>query len=1028
MNCDGLDPITLEIEVPTAIFTTEFSSQVTSCGDNIEVDLMDLSVPFTGTTVGVEWIFSDGQVTSGQSISLTFDQGGTYTFVVNLTSSLGCDTTYEGVLDLTGANVLDVSFIDLEILACNGDPVELNPNGNEAYDYVWSPAAGVDDATAVNPMTTPSTTSTFTVIVTDPESGCVVEREVTVTVPSQQLEADFSWLFNACVGTADIQFTDESVYSEADIVAWEWSFSDRSDILTDQNPSITVDTDEDLEVTLSVTSADGCEEQITQDVTVNVLEINLPTSDTFICFGESIELNPGGSDQYTYQWAPDDVLNTASGANPTATLIANTTFSVTVTDDVTGCITEEEFTILVGSEAPQADFDFDILSCDGSGPIEIQFNNTSSYADADISEYNWSIIVGSEVIESQEENPLITIDEAQSIVIILVINTEDGCTDTVNLEEFINVIGFDIEENEVTICDREPTMLNANADMSLTYMWSPVDGLSDPNIASPIANPDATTVYTVIISDPDNGDCEATQEVQVIVPIFDVNVDFVANFLNCGATVDIQFLDLTTADGTDISAWSWDFGNGMTSDEQNPIITLDASTMLNATLIVTTVDGCDVEALSPQSLPVDVILIDETNFNTTLNVCMGESVFINDGGDEQYAYDWSPANNLDDPTSANPQFINASESTEFTVTITNISLDTCSIIRTVMVNVFDTPSPVIDAEGQEDICTAEGELSIDLGPGETVEWYNDAAMTIVISTDPTLITTPGTGTTYFAMVSNQFGCGSEVVSFMSTSRELLLEPEIASQILCIESQTELSAIVNSVESPTDWVWTPADQIEEFIDESVVLVSPTENTTYTLTATNDFGCETQITFDVEVIDLQNTIEASITTSDLITGQPVTLFVTENDDYMYNWSPAELLDDATSSSPTFTLTEEVTFEVEVTDSNGCIAVRTVVVTPADTPCAEPYVFVPNAFTPNGDGLNEQLHVDGNQIVDMHLLIYNRWGERVFEAVDQSQMWDGTFEGKALDPDVFGYTFICTCTNGDTFSSQGNISLLR
>ena len=215
--------------------------------------------------------------------------------------------------------------------------------------------------------------------------------------------------------------------------------------------------------------------------------------------------------------------------------------------------------------------------------------------------------------------------------------------------------------------------------------------------------------------------------------------------------------------------------------------------------------------------------------------------------------------------------------------ITNVSLDTCSIQRTVVVNVFDTPNPIINGDGQENICTEEGELIINLGPGETVEWYDDPAMNTVISTDPILITMPGTGTTYFAMVSNQFGCGSEVVSFLSTSRVLLLEAEIASQILCIDNQTELSAIVNSSESPTSWVFTPIDQIDEFIDESVVLVSPTENTTYTLTASNDFGCETQITFDVEVVDLQNTVEATITTSDLITGQPVTPIIGHQQKY-------------------------------------------------------------------------------------------------------------------------------------------------
>lgn len=1028
VNCDILEPVQFAVEVPTEIFTTDFSSQVTNCGDIIEVNLTDLSEPFVGTITSVDWVFDDGQSASGQNIALTFDQGGLYTFTVDLISNLGCTTTYDGMLDLTGANILDVSFLDQDVLACNGDPVALNPNGNETYEYSWTPAVGLNDANAVNPTTNPSTTSTFTVTVTDPVSGCVVERDVTVTVPSQQLEANFSVAFNGCIGTAELQFTDQSAYSESDIISWAWTFSDRADILTDQNPIITIDEDENLEVTLQVTTEDGCEAQFTDFVVVDILDVNLPVDDTFVCFEVPTELNPNGSDQYTYSWSPANELNTATGANPIATLTATTNFSVTISDEISGCETVEEFTLVVPSESPRADFELDILSCDASGPIEFQLISLSDYSDADIVEYIWTIDLDSETLVSNEENPILTIDAAEVVSISLVINTEDGCTDSTMEEVSINAIDFIIDEIEITICDSEPTMLNANADMSLTYLWSPSAGLSDPNIPNPIANPDVTTIYSVTISNPENGDCAVIQEVEVIVPVFEVDVDFDASFLNCGATVDVQFFDLTTFSGTDIIAWNWDFGNEMTSDEQNPVITLDETSMLNTTLIVTTSDGCEVTSLSPQSMVVDVILIDETSFNETLNVCMGENIFINEGGDNQYTYEWSPADNLDDPTSPNPQFINADISTEFTVTISNISLDTCSIQRTVLVNVFDTPNPIIEGENQENICTAEGELSIDLGPGETIEWYDDAAMSNIISTEPTLITTPGTGTTYFAMVSNQFGCGSEVVSFTSISRELLLEPEIASQILCLDDQTELSAIVNSPESPNNWTWSPLDQIDEFIDESVVLVSPDLNTTYTLTASNDFGCETQITFDVEVIDLQNTVDATITTSDLITGQPVTLFVTQNEDYTYSWSPAGLLDDPTSASPTFTLTEEVTFEVEVTDSNGCIAVRTVVVTPADTPCAEPFVFVPNAFSPNGDGLNEQLHVDGNQIVEMHLMVYNRWGERVFEAIDQSQSWDGTYNGKALDPDVFGYTFTCTCTNGDTFSSQGNISLLR
>lgn len=1029
VQCDGLDPINLIIEVPTTFFDTNFESQLVSCGDIIEVNLTDLSNPIAGTISTIDWMFSDGQTATGQNITVSFDESGIYTFEVSLNSSLGCTETYEGELDLTTLNILDLTFLDQEILACNGDPVDLNPNGNTLYEYMWTPASELDNPVAVSPLTSPSSTTTFSVVVTDPVSGCVVERDVTVVVPDQPLETDFAWAFEDCIGEANIQFTDLSVYSEGDIVEWEWTFSNSDDILTVQNPNITVSSIQDLNVTLTATTEDGCQESISQIIVVDIVDLNIPDDETFICFGESIGLNPNGADRYDYVWSPASELDDAFGANPIATPSATTTFAVTVTDDITGCIVEEEFTILVASEAPQAAFEIDILTCNTSAPLEVQFNNISSYADADITDFMWDITVGDETFSSEEENPIFVFEEAGIVSGTLSITTADGCSDVVSIDEFINTIDNVIEETDIIICNSIPTILNENGDPDLSYQWTPSTGLSDPNIPNPIANPDETTIYSVSISDPENGECVVVQEVIVTVPDFDVIVDFLAEFINCGTSAEVQFTDQTIVEGTDIIAWSWDFGNGTTSTEQNPVITLGTSAMLTTTLVVTTSEGCEVELLSPQSQAIEVIVIDETSFGNTLNICMGEDIFLNENPDDQYTYLWSPAENLDDPTSPNPQFINADESTEFTVMISNESLGTCSIERTVFVNVYDSPSPSINGDGQENICTAEGELSVDLGQGESVVWYDDPALIDVISTEATIITTPGQGTTYFAMVTNEFGCGSELVSFTSTSRELLLEPEMQDQILCLDNQTELNALVLSNEIPSNYVWSPLDLIDESLSETAVLVSPTQNTTYTLTASNDFGCETQILFNVEVVDLLSSIEANITTTELIRDELVTLSVTENDSYTYLWSPADILDDPTSPNPSFTLTEEVDFEVEITDENGCTAILTIRATPpARTPCAEPYVFVPNAFSPNGDGLNEELRVDGNQILEMHLTVYNRFGQQVFEADDQSQTWDGTFRGKTLDPDVFGYIFNCTCTNGETFTSQGNISLLK
>jgi gliding motility-associated-like protein len=86
------------------------------------------------------------------------------------------------------------------------------------------------------------------------------------------------------------------------------------------------------------------------------------------------------------------------------------------------------------------------------------------------------------------------------------------------------------------------------------------------------------------------------------------------------------------------------------------------------------------------------------------------------------------------------------------------------------------------------------------------------------------------------------------------------------------------------------------------------------------------------------------------------------------------------------------------------------------------------VPNAFSPNGDLLNDGLFVRGNSIDELHFVIYNRWGEKVFETRDQSIPWDGTYKGKPLSPDVYAYYLEVRCFNGETYFEKGNISLIR
>ncbi|MFH0895943.1 MAG: gliding motility-associated C-terminal domain-containing protein [Bacteroidota bacterium] len=142
------------------------------------------------------------------------------------------------------------------------------------------------------------------------------------------------------------------------------------------------------------------------------------------------------------------------------------------------------------------------------------------------------------------------------------------------------------------------------------------------------------------------------------------------------------------------------------------------------------------------------------------------------------------------------------------------------------------------------------------------------------------------------------------------------------------------------------------------------------------------------------------------------------------YTYTWNVA--------SSAGATLTNAVPgiYSVTITDANGCFSVDSALVSASATSCEtiEPDIFVPNIFSPNGDLNNDVLYVYGKGIKELQLVIYDRWGEKVFETTDQFNGWDGTFRGKPMDPAVFAYYLKATLINDELVDKKGNITLVR
>ena len=200
--------------------------------------------------------------------------------------------------------------------------------------------------------------------------------------------------------------------------------------------------------------------------------------------------------------------------------------------------------------------------------------------------------------------------------------------------------------------------------------------------------------------------------------------------------------------------------------------------------------------------------------------------------------------------------------------------------------------------------------------------------------------------------------------------------------------------------------------------------------YAVTVTDRNGCTA--TLSVELTD-STTFPTDITAwcdeDTLYVGQTTTLHATElGSPFQYFWNPLAGLENPTASSSVARPVVSTTYVVVVTDEFGCTRTDTVPVYVRDVICEEPYVFVPNAFTPNGDGKNDILYVRGEVVTEVTFMVYDRWGEKVFETHDLTTGWDGTFRGRPCEPGVYDYHLQVTCLGMKRYFKKGNVTLLR
>lgn len=199
-------------------------------------------------------------------------------------------------------------------------------------------------------------------------------------------------------------------------------------------------------------------------------------------------------------------------------------------------------------------------------------------------------------------------------------------------------------------------------------------------------------------------------------------------------------------------------------------------------------------------------------------------------------------------------------------------------------------------------------------------------------------------------------------------------------------------------------------------------------TYHVTICDSNGCDYHDSATIRVITPTEEIQAWADDTVLFVGNQTRLHVTESVGATYLWQPEEGLDNPMSANPLATPTGDITYTAMRFDTTGCQYTASVTIKCSVIECGESQLFIPNAFTPNDDGMNDQLCFRGENVSSFHIAIFSRWGEKVYESYNPSDCWDGRFNGNTCLPGVYYYYCHIRCANNQENDLKGDITLIK
>jgi gliding motility-associated-like protein len=556
-----------------------------------------------------------------------------------------------------------------------------------------------------------------------------------------------------------------------------------------------------------------------------------------------------------------------------------------------------------------------------------------------------------------------------------------------------------ITPSNTTICSGAGISLTANG--ATSYTWFP--GLSTAPSLS--VTPVTTTTYSLMGTD---GVC--TKSATATVTVISVSTSVTAS-----SPIYCVGISPTTFTAGGATSYSWSPGTDLSSTTGSVVA---ATPTITSTYSVTgTTSGC----ISTQTILITVPPISTITATSSKSIiCTGGSTTLTASGADTYT--WAPGAIASASISVTP-------TTTSSYSVVGKTTDGCFAIPAVItVSVL----PVIDTAitiSSSTVCITNT-VSITtstVASGLTYTWQPTAAIQGVNTTSGIVAhATNSSNVIYTVTIGNGVCAATNTIQL-----KVLIPPKAINFItlnndtVCVSGCVTFSSTTLGSQ-PMSYQWF----YESGIGTSSVGIAPEAcypaagSFSVTLITTNACGTDTLVKSNyITVYDMPVVTASNDTTIKI--GESGQIFASGG--FSYNWSPNVngTIACTTCSSTIIQPTVTTQYIVVVSNSPYCKVQDTVIVN-VDVNCGD--FFIPNVFSPNGDGLNDVINVRGRCISTFNLQIFNRWGEKVFETSSLSESWDGTFRGLKLETGVFIYKADGVSIDGQSFKLKGNITLLR